>query len=84
MPGEGTKASKWIVSGQCNKKNEKSDCLGNYQSKRHCSFLLNKEISFDWRNKCKMITYMNSSHSLIKQVLGQRGAGVSSFGCGVS
>lgn len=70
LPCEGRKVSKWIVAGQCDKKNEKSDCLGNYQWKWHCSFLLNKKISFDWRNKCKMVTYMNSSHSVISRCLG--------------
>lgn len=40
---EGRKVSKWIVAGQCDKKKQESDCLGNYQSKRHCSFLLNKK-----------------------------------------
>ena len=84
LPCEGRRVSKWIAARHCDKKHEKSDCSGNYQSKLHCSFLLNKKISFDWRNKCKMVTYSNSSHSFIKQVCGQGGAVVSSFGCGVS
>ena len=57
LPCEGRRVSKWIVARQCDKKHEKSDCSGNYQSKRHCSFLLNKKIPFDWRNKCKMVTF---------------------------
>ena len=66
QPCEGRKASKWTIAGQCDKNDEKADCSGNYGPKQHCSFLLNKKITFDWRNKCKMVKYINSSHSFIK------------------
>lgn len=39
---------------QYNKNNEKGDCTGSYGPKLY-NFLPNKKITFDWRNKCKMV-----------------------------